>query len=80
MDCVYNASDQISPYHKIAMVSPIFLEDIFNKFCTVTLSGSHGKTAQYYFQYKQLVHIFLRFSMSSNEYEIYLNSLFNISD
>ncbi|CAH2109150.1 unnamed protein product [Euphydryas editha] len=79
------ALHEISPEVNEQIDFPDSLKDIFKgykEYCTVTLEGGHGKTAQYYFQYTQLVNLFLRFSRSirCSNYELYLDSLYNMCD
>lgn len=54
----------------------------YTEFCKQTLTGKHGKTAQYYYQYCELINLFLRFSRSirTSNFELYLESIYNMSD
>ncbi|CAH0555054.1 unnamed protein product [Brassicogethes aeneus] len=54
----------------------------YKQFREITLQGGHGKTAQYYLQYTELVNIYLRFSRSirCSNFELYLNSISEICD
>lgn len=44
--------------------------------------GEHGKTAQYYYQYCEVIDVFLQFSRSirTSNFELYLDSIFNMTD
>lgn len=52
----------------------------YKQFREITLQGGHGKTAQYYLQYTELINIFLRFSRSirCSNLELYLASIFEM--
>lgn len=52
----------------------------YKQFREITLQGGHGKTAQYYLQYTELINIFLRFSRSirCSNFELYLDSIFEM--
>jgi len=52
------------------------------EFREVTLQGGHGKIAQYYLQYTELVNLYLRFSRSirCSNFELYLDSISEMCD
>lgn len=67
------------------MESPDLLNRILNRykeFCRQTLIGEQGKTAQFYYQYCQLINLFLRFSRSirTSNLELYMDSIYNMAD
>ena len=45
----------------------------YKMFCSSTLAGDHGKTAQFFMQYMQIIDSFFRFSRSirSSNFELY---------
>lgn len=57
------------------------LED-YKQYRETTLQGGHGKTAQYYLLYSEMINIYHRFSRSirCSNLELYLNSIFEICD
>ena len=54
----------------------------YKKFCKVTLDGGHGRTAQFYLIRVEFINLYHRFSgsMRSSDFELYLNSIFNLCD
>ncbi|CAG5110081.1 Protein of unknown function, partial [Cotesia congregata] len=62
---------------------PDLLSRIFNgykEFSRQTLMGEKGKTAQFYYQYCELINLFFRFSRSirSSNLELYMDSIYNM--
>lgn len=62
-----------------------YLNNLLRKykfFCSSTLAGAHGKTAQYYLQYVQMIEYFFRFSRSirSSDFELYLDSIYEMGN
>ncbi|CAG5017438.1 unnamed protein product [Parnassius apollo] len=54
----------------------------YKEFREETLRGGHGRTAQYYLQYTELVNLYLRFSRSirCSNFELYLDSISKMCD
>lgn len=52
----------------------------YKEFCRQTLIGEKGKTAQFYYQYCELINLFLRLSRSirTSNLKLYMDSIFNI--
>lgn len=67
------------------LVLPDSLQDVlqdYKSYCDLTLTGHHGKTAQFFLQYVMFIDIFLRFSRSirTNDYYLYIDSIFNMAN
>lgn len=82
-DLEYILNSTIGANEKI--VPPANLQrvlDSYKNYCQTTLSGGHGKTARFYFQYTQFVNLFLRFSRSvrTSNFELYIETLFDMCD
>lgn len=54
----------------------------YKEFSRQTLMGEKGKTAQFYYQYCELINLFFRFSRSirSSDLELYMDSIYNMAD
>lgn len=65
-------------------LSPTLQESVnkYHDFTQETLSGKHGKTAQFYLQYVEMVRLYLRFSRSirTNDIELFIDSLWDMVD
>ncbi|CAH0687786.1 unnamed protein product [Spodoptera exigua] len=82
---IQNASNQAAYDVNETIELPDLLSRIMNgykEFCNQTLIGAHGKTAQFYYQYCELINLYHRFSRSirTSNFELYVDSIYNMSD
>lgn len=80
-----NASNQTAYDANETIELPDVLSRIVNgykEFCNQTLIGEKGKTAQFYYQYCELINLYHRFSRSirTSNFELYVDSIFNMAD